>query len=119
MEPVQKLTLIKQLGFMELLASIQIRFPNFSFDEDQDEQDEEKSFLIAVSTAVSKLGKQLLEYFYNEDKVFNIEDELQQYYCNVVDFMVKKSCELLNSDKLEIVWPVVDFIAGWLQANMK
>jgi len=42
---------------MEILNSIQIKFPNFSFDEDQDEQDEEKSFLIAVSSAVTKLGK--------------------------------------------------------------
>ena len=31
---------------MELLASIQIKFPTFSFDEDQDEQDEEKAYLI-------------------------------------------------------------------------
>lgn len=57
MEPVAKLTMIKQIEFMEMLNAIQIKFPNFSFDEDQDEQDEEKSFLIAVSTAVTKLGK--------------------------------------------------------------
>ena len=57
MEPVAKLTMIKQIEFMEMLNSIQIKFPNFSFDEDQDEQDEEKSFLIAVSSAVTKLGK--------------------------------------------------------------
>ena len=34
MEPVQKMTLIKQLEFMELLASVQIKYPTFSFDED-------------------------------------------------------------------------------------
>ena len=33
--------------------------------------------------------------------------------------MMKKACELLNSDKLEIMWPVLEFITGWLQAHLQ
>ena len=83
MEPVQKLTVIKQIEFMEVLATVQIQYADFDYEADQDEQDEEKAYLSAVSNAVSKVGKWCVQFYFNEDKMLPNQPELQQYYINV------------------------------------
>lgn len=35
------------------------------------------------------------------------------------DFLVKKGMELLNTDKLEVCWPMIDFLTPWIAANQK
>ena len=57
MEPAQKLTVIKQLEFMEVLNTVRIEYADFSYEADSKDQDEEKVYLSAVSSAVCKVGK--------------------------------------------------------------
>ena len=35
------------------------------------------------------------------------------------EFLIQKGIELLNSDKLEVMWPMIDFLTPWIQANYK
>ena len=106
--------MIKQLEFMEVLATVQIEYADFSYEADADDQEEEKVYLSAVSTAVCKVGKWCLQLYFNEDKLLPDQPELQQYYTNVQDFLVSKGIELLNTDKLEICWPMIDFLTPWI-----
>ena len=76
MEPAQKLTVIKQVEFIEVLNTVQIQHPDFSYDADSDEQDEEKAYLSAVSNAVCKVGKWCLQLYFNEDMMLPDQPEL-------------------------------------------
>ena len=76
MDPAQKLTVIKQVEFMEVLSTVQIQYADFSYEADSDDQDEEKAYLSAVSAAVCKVGKWCLQLYFNEDMMLPEQPEL-------------------------------------------
>lgn len=69
MSDQDKISVIKNLGFLETLQIVQVQFPDFLEDGDLDLQDEEEKFLVSVAEAVLKLGKWSLQIYGNHDKM--------------------------------------------------
>jgi len=57
MSEVEKITVIDQLQFLEILESAQMTRRDYDFNEDLEEQDEEVVFFQSVATAVWGIGQ--------------------------------------------------------------
>lgn len=63
MDYPQKVELIVNLGFLDILESFKIKYRERPGEDLQEEQDEEEEFFETVSEAVDKLGQWCLELY--------------------------------------------------------
>ena len=95
---------------------------------DTEEYDEEKSYMQAVAASVSHMGKWCLsvekpagvEATAGDDVVdpFN-EPSSRQYFTQVCQFLREKAIYILDTDCLEVGWPMIDFLTPWIQGHFK
>ncbi|CDW81505.1 exportin-t [Stylonychia lemnae] len=120
MDYPQKVELIVNLQFLDILESFEIRFRERpSEDSDlQEEQENEEEFFEAVSEIVDKLGQWCLEIYQNQDKLLPSVQHQQQYEI-IFSRCLKLALNLLDTDKPKIGRNCLTFINFWLQAVKK
>ena len=92
---------------------------DFSFDHDFDDYEEEKAYMQVISSSVSHMGKWCLSVTSGvrdgaEADPFAADPNSRQFLEQVQQFLIEKAMSILDTDCLEIGWPMVDFLTDWI-----
>ena len=104
------------MGYLELLNEIKVEFREFSYELDYEAQKEEKKFLIAVASSVRDVGKWCLSLVGGYEGALQNNADLRSQIEMITFFLVDRAIDLLDTDKCEIGFPVVDLLINWVQS---
>ncbi len=117
MPEMDKLTIIKQSGYLE-----EVRDAAYNLLQDyethfgSEDYDEEKNYMIAVSGSVSHIGKWCLSLQTPQESQTDPfpDPESRQFFTQVTEFLIDKAIYILDTDCLEVGWPMIDFLTPWI-----
>ena len=122
MPELDKLNIIQQSGYLvEVRDAMLDKLNNYEENFGDDEYDEEKSYMTAVSQSVNHMGKWCLSVQQPvgcETDPFK-SPESRQYYDQVFNFLLEKAIYILDTDCMEVGWPMIDFLTPWVQSHYK
>lgn len=83
--------------------------------------------MIAVSSSVGHMGKWCLSLQKPEGLETNSEDVVlaftdansRQIFTQFCQFLLEKAIYILDTDCLEVGWPMIDFLTPWIQSHFK
>ena len=125
MGEINKLNCIQQAGYAEEVRNATMNFlHNYEQYHDTEDYDEEKSYMQAVSASVSHMGKWCLSLQKpaeeEESKLDPFsEPNSRQFFTQVSQFLLEKAIYILDTDCLEVGWPMIDFLTPWIQSHFK
>ena len=93
---------------------------DYAENADTEDYDEEKSYMIAVSASVCHMGKWCLSLYQPEEgKLDPFNAEQRALFNQVSQFLLEKAMSILDTDCLEVGWPMIDYLTPWIQSHYK
>ena len=117
MAELDKLNIIRSSGYLEEVRDATYNLlNNFEEYEGTDEYDEEKNYMIAVSTSVSHIGKWCISLQKPEEGKIDpfTEPSSREFFSQVSQFLLEKAIAILDTDCFEVGWPMIDFLTPWI-----
>ena len=94
---------------------------NFEDNFGSDEYDEEKAYMCEVSQSLGNIGKWAISVQCppGSDQDPFKTPEIRQLYDQIFDFLVSKAISVLDTDCMNVGWPMIDFLTPWVQSHYK
>ena len=118
MSEVDKIQVIKQLEFLELLQKTYLESRDWNDNQDEELQETETEYFTQVANSIFGVGQWSLQLYLNHTKILQSPDD-QQAYVTIQEFLLSKAIDLLDSDKPKIGRPLVQFLLHWVNAHVK
>jgi len=72
--------------------------------------------MVAIASSVCHMGKWCLSVQYppgSSEDPFK-EPQSRQYFDQVTEFLISKAISILDTDCMEVGWPMIDFLTPWI-----